>query len=94
MASIELAFDWIQLSESQQLRQWRSFLTSLDAGDAGYHLFYAELMPRWDRGDVPELVVEARYSVEQAEMAAEAIWDAVHGFTTDGVNAIYGDPPF
>ncbi len=94
MASIDLTPCWSQLSESEQLRHWRSFLTSLDAGDAGYHPHYAELMSRWDRGDVPERIAEARYGVEEAEMRAEAIWEAVHAFTTDGAHEICGDPPF
>ncbi len=51
-------------------------------------------MPRWDRGDVPELIVEERYARAEAEMRAETLWEAVHGFTTDGANEIYGDPPF
>ena len=91
MASINFTPGWTQLSEGEQLRQWRSFLASLDAGDAGFHRYYAELMPRWDRGDVPELIAEERYAADEAEMQTEALWEAMHGFTPDWA---YGEPPF
>lgn len=94
MLSIDGRSRWIRLSQAEQLSQWRSFLVSLDAGDAGYHPYYTELMPRWDRGDVP-LPIEAEYmATRDAELRAEAVWETVHRFGCDGANAVYGEPPF
>ncbi|WP_293392804.1 hypothetical protein, partial [Phenylobacterium sp. RIFCSPHIGHO2_01_FULL_69_31] len=76
MASIDLFTTWTQLSEAQQLNEWRAFLTSLDAGDAGYHRYYPVLMPLWDRGDVPAIVEDEAMSAYETEMREQAEWEA------------------
>ena len=76
MASIDLFTTWTQLSEAQQLGEWRTFLTSLDVGDAGYHRFYPVLMPLWDRGDVPAIVEDEAMSAYETEMREQAEWEA------------------
>jgi hypothetical protein len=69
---------WIQLSSEQQLDQWRSFLTALDAGDAGYHRYYSVLMPLRDRGEVPDVINDEQLAKLDAEMAHEARWAVEH----------------
>jgi len=94
MASIETAFAWSQLSESEQLSEWTSFLDHLDAGDAGYHRAYAVLMPLWISGEVP-LGVGSR--VERGERTRSAVAEHVLGrdrLTTDEVDQLLGPPPF
>lgn len=94
MASIDTISGWTELSDAEQLREWRSFLSSLDAGDAGYHRYYPELMPRWDCGDVPELIEAERFDAYQAEMRREAVWEAERAFEPEWANETFGDPPF
>ena len=79
MASIDLFTTWTQLSEAQQLVEWRSFLTSLDAGDAGYHRYYPVLMLLWDRGEVPAVVEAELLTAYDAEMREQAAWEARNG---------------
>jgi hypothetical protein len=94
MASINTLTTWTDLSEAQQLREWRSFLNSLDVGDAGYHRWYKVLMPLWDRGDVPGEVLDVRYAARDAELQAEALWEAQHGFDGGWADRVLGPPPF
>lgn len=84
MASIDLFTTWTQLSEAQQLGEWRTFLTSLDVGDAGYHRFYPVLMPLWDRGDVPAIVEAEAIRAYETEMRAQAEWEARNPPAADG----------
>lgn len=79
MPSIDLDTTWTQLSEAQQLIEWRSFLTSLDAGDAGYHRWYPVLMPLWDRGEVPAAVETEVLAAYETEMREQAAWEARNG---------------
>ncbi|CAN7641422.1 hypothetical protein LJR219_005034 [Phenylobacterium sp. LjRoot219] len=86
MASLD--FDWMQLSHGEQLREWGSFLRGLDAGDAGYHRYYRVLMPRWARGDVPQIVGQAAgFAGFQEEAACE--W-----FDAGTADQVLGPPPF
>lgn len=79
MTTIDLDTAWTQLTEAQQLVEWRSFLTSLDAGDAGYHRYYPVLMPLWDRGEVPAAVEAEALDAYEAEMRELAAWEARNG---------------
>jgi hypothetical protein len=94
MASMDITLGWMQLPEADQLHQWRSFLASLDVGDAGYHRWYGVLMPLWDRGDVPELILDEQFDRRDAELRAEALWEAEHGFGRDWAEQVLGPPPF
>lgn len=109
MASITLNTAWTQLSQAEQMNQWRAFLSALDAGGAGYHPYYLELMPLWDRGDVPAEIEAEAYDAYEAEMRAEAGWDAryaaawgvTEGVLEDadtwpaaGLDELIGSPPF
>jgi len=76
MASIDLFTTWTQLSEAQQLTEWRTFMVSLDAGDAGHHRYYLVLMPLWDRGDVPAVVEAEAMDAYETEMREQAEWEA------------------
>jgi hypothetical protein len=94
MAATTTTSAWALLSEAEQLREWRSFLSSLDAGGAGHHRHYAELMLRWDRGDVPELIEAERVEAYEVEARAEAAWAAEHVFDPEWAVLTFGDPPF
>jgi hypothetical protein len=95
MISIEaIAAGWNALSPGEQLQQWDQFTWDLDAGEAAFHRFYLVLMPLWDRGDVPAPIAEAQLAAREAEFAAEALWEAAHGFRHDGTYDTYGEPPF
>ena len=76
MATIDLFTTWTQHTEAQQLIEWRTFLASLDAGDAGYHRYYLVLMPLWDRGDVPAIVQAEAMDAYETEMREQAEWEA------------------
>jgi hypothetical protein len=39
------------LSKADQARIWDSFFDAMDAGGAGFHLFYDVLAPLYERGD-------------------------------------------
>ena len=74
MISIDqLTAEWGVLSETQQLAQWASFLDDLDAGSGGLHRYYPVLMPRWDRGDVPDAINERQLARHEDELRAEAL---------------------
>jgi hypothetical protein len=79
MATIDIDTAWTHLSEAQQLVEWRSFLSSLDAGDAGYHRWYPVLMPLWDRGEVPPAVETEVLAAYETEMGEQAAWEARNG---------------
>ena len=78
MASNILITAWTELTNAEQLRQWRRFLDALDAGGAGYHRYYPVLMPLWDRGDVPAEIEAETFEALEAEMRADAAWAVQH----------------
>ncbi len=77
-STVILTSDFNALSPAEQLAQWESFVTDLDAGAAGFHRFYPVLMGRWDRGDVPEEIGERQLVAFEAEVRADALWELEH----------------
>lgn len=88
MGSIDTTFEWMQLPPAEQLLQWRSFVSSIDCGDAGYHRYYPVLMPRWVRGDVPQVAGGVR---ESCQVVSASAWDRIDASTAD---LMFGSPPF
>lgn len=94
MASISTQSAWMQLSEPEQLSEWRSFLDELDAGCAGYHRCYPVLMPRWACGDVP---VDLGWAQDAPVRSGAIVTDEVgFGESLAQIDAdwIFGSPPF
>lgn len=94
MASINTQAAWMQLSEPEQLSEWRSFLDELDAGAPGYHRCYPVLMSRWVRGDVP---VDLGWAEETPVRLTAIVTDGA-GFgdhlAQNEADWIFGTPPF
>lgn len=82
-STARLTSDFNTLSPAEQLAQWESFVADLDAGAAGFHRFYPVLMGRWDRGDVPEEIVERQRATFEAEVRADALWELEHPAMSD-----------
>lgn len=70
-----LAATWNSFTEIEQLAEWRSFLSALDEGGAGYNRFYLLLLPLWDAGDVPASICDEASAAYDAECAEEAAWE-------------------
>lgn len=92
MTSIDaLTSEWDAMATDQQHRQWVRFLDELDAGAGGHHRYYPILMPRWDRGDVPEAVNDLALRRYEDEQRADLHWALAAGVGSELLDL---EPPY